>query len=42
MSTNVMSVVSVMLFYVSVNITTLNAIHSTLWFNHSLFFIVYG
>ena len=36
MSAKVMSVVSVMLFYVSVHLTTLNALHSTLWFNHSL------
>jgi hypothetical protein len=30
------NVVSVMLCYVSVHITTLNALHSTLWLNHSL------
>ena len=36
MSTKVMSVVSVMLCYVSVHMTTLNALHSTLWFNHRL------
>ena len=36
MSAKVMSVVSVMLCYVSVHLTTLNALNSTLWFNHSL------
>ena len=35
MSTKVMSIVSVMLCYVSVHITTLNALHSTIWCNHS-------
>ena len=42
MSTKVMSVVSVMLCYVSVHITTLHALHPTLWFNHSLSLLYMG